>query len=149
MSRRMVWPSRHMRRMVVSPTSPPDTFNSAILLLLPKKPSSVSQHLGPAYTPANLRPISVVNTDNRIVASLLNAILAPFANTFCRPEQRGFLPNRYISTNIIDIDLAIHRSLKAHPLGARFLFDFSAACPSLDCKEQKWVLKCRRPGIRA
>ena len=85
-----------------NPTTPPHDFNHTTLHLLPKKPSSISERLGKAYTPANLRPIAVVNTDNRIIASLFNLILTPFANKFCRPEQRGFLNHRYISSNIID-----------------------------------------------
>lgn len=43
---------------LVSPTghTPPADFNQALLYLLPKKPSSVSAALGPAYTPKNARP---------------------------------------------------------------------------------------------
>lgn len=110
---------------------PPPDFNHALLFLLPKKPSSTHPRLGPAYTPANTRPISVVNTDNRIIASILNRILLKFALPFCSPTQRGFLTGRNIATNVIDMNSAVYYYTANHPLGALLLFDFNAAFPSL------------------
>ena len=83
----------------------PRDFNLAILHLLAKKPSSHANGI-PAYTPENTRPISVVNTDNRLIASTFNIIMAPKANEHCHFSQRGFLLGRSIIKNILDIDFA-------------------------------------------
>lgn len=103
--------------------------------LLPKKPSSVSATLGLAYTPANTRPISVVNIDNSIVAIIFSKVLSLLAATFCFPQQRGFLEGRLIATNILDIDSALHAVAARHPLGALF----QAASPS-PSHEYVWAI---------
>ena len=81
----------------------PNNLNMSILHLLAKKPSSHANGI-PAYTPENTRPISVVNTDNRLIAAAINKVLAPKATNLCEEIQRGFLLNKSIIKNVIEID---------------------------------------------
>ena len=110
---------------------PPDNFNEALLFLLPKKPLRSDPDLGAVFLPSQTRPISVVNTDNRISASLLNMVFIEVASSLCFPGQRGFIPGRLISANIYDMDYAAKLLLSKNQRGALFFFDFEAAFPSV------------------
>ena len=46
---------------------------------------------------ANYRPISSMNTDCKMYTNLINAQLAPWAMTKLHPDQKGFVPLRYIT----------------------------------------------------
>ena len=46
---------------------------------------------------ANYRPISSMNTDCKMYTNLINAHLAPWAMTKLHPDQKGFMPLRYIT----------------------------------------------------
>ena len=46
---------------------------------------------------ANYRPISSMNTDCKMYTNLVNARLAPWAMTKLHPDQKGFVPLRYIT----------------------------------------------------
>ena len=46
---------------------------------------------------ANYRPISSMNTDCKMYTNLINARLAPWAMTKLHPDQKGFVPLRYIT----------------------------------------------------
>ena len=59
--------------------APPEDFNFATLVLLPKKPSVVVDGVK-WYAPKDTRPLSVTNTDNRIIANLFRLPLAEFAS---------------------------------------------------------------------
>ncbi len=84
------------------------SFNIASLYMLPKKPSVLVD--GMAYmAPKDTRPISVVNVGNRLIANVLRERLAGFASILCRKEQRGFLNNRFLIENVIDVDFESHK----------------------------------------
>ncbi len=89
-----------------NPALPP-WFNEAILVLLPKKPFNPGvAGVGEVYRPEDLRPLRIVNTFNCILANVMRGILEPLASRLTGPWQRGFLPDRLIHDNIVDIDLA-------------------------------------------
>ena len=46
---------------------------------------------------ANYRPISSMNTDCKMYTNLINACLAPWAMNKLHPDQKGFVPLRYIT----------------------------------------------------
>ena len=48
----------------------------------------------------NLRPITLLNTDYKIVEKVLANRLEPILQTLIHPDQTGFMPNRRIATNI-------------------------------------------------
>ena len=110
---------------------PPPNFNVAFLCCLPKKPVKTDPRSGDLYDAKSTRPLSVVNTDNRIIASAMRLTLEPTISPCVSQMQRGFLQGRSMLSNIIDID---YHSLKVSlnsPHGALMLFDFEAAFPSV------------------
>ena len=81
-------------------------FNLDLLYCLPKKASAVHENMGEYYTPSDTRPLSIVNTDNRIIASAMRLTWEPIFNNWVSKVQRGFLKGRSMLANIIDIDEA-------------------------------------------
>ncbi|SGY12331.1 BQ5605_C011g06470 [Microbotryum silenes-dioicae] len=52
---------------------------------------------------SNKRPISLINADKRIISQAHNQRLAPLLESLIGPTQRGFVPNRWIGTNIAEV----------------------------------------------
>ena len=106
-------------------------FNLGILCCLPKRPSGNTEEGTPFYAPANTRPLSIVNCDNRLIASAARIRWeAPF-NRWVTQLQRGFLPQRSMLANVLDIDFEAMRVSLTCEAGAIVLFDFQAAFPSV------------------
>ena len=105
-------------------------FNEAFLTCLGKKPSFTigSENV---FEVSATRPLSVVNTDNRILANALRLTITPKAETWVSPQQRGFISGRYLLANVVDIDFEAMRVSLSHSRGVLVLFDFRAAFPSL------------------
>ena len=59
------------------------SFNFSNLFFFPKDES---------LRPTNLRPISVANTDNRLVANVLRRLISPAIFEVLSPNQRAFMP---------------------------------------------------------
>ena len=55
---------------------------------------------GDAAQPGNYRPITLLNTDYRLLAKILNSRLTPALAQALGPEQTAFLPGRLIGDNI-------------------------------------------------
>ena len=81
-------------------------FNLGLLCCLPKKAAGVHDQFGEFYTPADTRPLSIVNTDNRIIASALRLAWEPIFYDWVSKAQIDFLKGRSMLANIIDIDEA-------------------------------------------
>ena len=64
---------------------PPKGFNFGILFLIPKKPSGLV---------SDTRPISVTNTDNRLLASVVAHLIMPAVSELVDPSQKGFLSGK-------------------------------------------------------
>ena len=126
---------------------PPDWFNKGLLVLLPKKITPGYERYGEVYEPKNMRPLSIVGWFNRILANVFRAKLDSVVSEQIGQHQRGFLNNRYITQNIVEIDLeAKHVHIKGRE-GAIILFDFQAAFPSVDHEYiwqalAKWGVPC-------
>ena len=69
------------------------TAKTGILNLIPKKDKDV-RHL------KNLRPITLLNTDYKVIEKMVANRMVPALEIVINEDQRGFLPNRRISTNI-------------------------------------------------
>ena len=109
----------------------------AVLCCLPKAASRVDPVHGSVFTPAKTRPLSIVNTDNRLIANVFRLMLEPIINQWVSDMQRGFLTGRSMLSNVVDIDLEAMRISLKHPRGSIILFDFAAAFPSLS-QEYMW-----------
>ena len=60
---------------------------------------------GDAADPANYRPITLLNTDYRLLAKILAARMGPVLAAAIGPEQTAFLPGRLIGDNITLLQL--------------------------------------------
>ena len=106
-------------------------FNLGTLVCLPKKPAGTLEEVGDYFTPEGNRPLSIVNTDNRIIANAARLKWEPILGAWSSKMQQGFIKGRSIIANLIDVDTeAMTISLKSDR-GAIVLFDFSAAFPSI------------------
>ena len=113
-----------------------ETFNNALLLkhlscsqrkalvkLIPKvsQPKSIK----------DWRPISLLNTDYKILALIISKRLKPLLKLYISPEQQCGLPNRHIFNNHLDIKSAIdYANDISHPL-AIIQIDFRKAFDSI------------------
>ena len=106
-------------------------YNLSTLICLPKKAAGNDDDAGTYYTPDGTRPLSIVNTDNRLVANATRLRWESMLCNWISSNQQGFLPGRSILANLLALDTgAIHTALSG-PNGAVVLFDFKAAFPSV------------------
>ena len=73
-------------------------FNASLLVLLPKKASGNSEEMGEYYAPENTRPLMLVDTSNRILASTLRIKMEKAIGQVIGPEQHGFLHDQRSGT---------------------------------------------------
>ena len=85
---------------------------------LPKKSHTNTDNNLPAFYPANTRPLSIVNTDNRIVANSARLAWEPTLDKWILPRQQGFLRGRSILRNLLDVDTATKHTSLMHENGA-------------------------------
>jgi hypothetical protein len=112
-------------------TSGQHNFNLSALVCLPKTPEGEDPNLGAYYKPKELRPLAIVNCDNRIIASSTRLAWEDNVANFVKHRQQGFLRGRAILRNIVDMDNAmLVKSLEEDDCVAVFL-DFAAAFPSI------------------
>ena len=108
----------------------PKDFNASFLCCLPKKPSGHDPVEGDYFKPSATRPLSLVNTDNRLVAGAFRLLLEPRIAGVVSHLQRGLLRGRIMFQNVLDIDLESMRFSLKSDTGTTILFDFEAAFPS-------------------
>ena len=85
-------------------------FNLSILCCLPKKPRGTDPNLGDFFLPEDTRPLSIVNTDDRIIANACRFRWEPIFNSWVPEYQSGFLRGRSMLSNVVDIDFEAMRS---------------------------------------
>ena len=83
------------------------------------------------HEPSATRPLSVVDSSNRIIAAAFKVALERKANLWVSSNQRGFLAGRQMMRNLMDIDFAAHKISVLSNTGAILLLDFRAAFPSM------------------
>ena len=106
-------------------------FNLSLLCCLPKKPCGADPEQGEFYRGEDTRPLALVNTDNRIIASAARIAWEPLLSKYISTAQQGFLKGRQMINNIIEVDYdSMTVSLKCER-GMLVLFDFKAAFPSV------------------
>ncbi|MBM3946426.1 MAG: hypothetical protein FJ315_03360, partial [SAR202 cluster bacterium] len=106
-------------------------FNEALLVMIPKKASATTEHGAPLYEPCDVRPLSVVNTDNRLLANAVRLRVEPLLAQAVCPQQQGFLPDRSLLSNVIDIDTDMQEASLLSEEGGAVFFHFAAAFPSV------------------
>ena len=107
------------------------SFNLGLLICLGKKPHAEHPEYGQVFRPESTRPLSIVNTDNRLLANAARLRWERLLNPWVSPQQQGFLPQRSILKNVVDIDYAAMTTALTNNNGALVLFDFASAFPSI------------------
>ena len=105
-------------------------LNNSLLLFLPKKASGTTPTGEGYYEAANVRPLNVTNTDNRLLANAVRYVIEPFVGQRVTTLQRGFIGGRSMLANLVDIDEAMAYSTCVSDKGAAMFYDFAAAFPS-------------------
>jgi ribonuclease HI len=73
----------------------PPKFNFGLLHLIPKSKTLL---------PEDTRPITVGNSDNRVLARIMVSCITPAIQEFIRPEQKLFVPGRVMTDLVVDIN---------------------------------------------
>ncbi|SCV72983.1 BQ2448_6908 [Microbotryum intermedium] len=100
---------------------------------------------------ANKRPISLINADERIISQAHNQRLAPLLESLIGPTQRGFVPNRWIGTNIAEVQCLMDPGLPGSvPVsGLLAVMDFEKAYDRLSHTYLDAVLRAVGLGPKA
>ena len=115
-----------------TPSTAPFDFNLADMYCLPKKAVRALPDGSPVFSPEATRPLSVANTDNRLLASAYRIAVEPRFAPVVSPAQRGFLPGRSMLANILDVDFELRVASLRHPRAVAVFYDFKAAFPSVN-----------------
>ena len=138
---------------------PPAHFNDGLWAFLPKGEQEEDGTSGPGFVermPGETRPLTMKNTDNKLVAAAVTyASIPTFKNTI-NSIQQGFVPGRNFVGNVVHLDFESRvNSLRclndrnvSNPecmlpphsvakIACSVLFDFAAAFPSVF---QEWLL---------
>lgn len=102
---------------------PPKGFNSGLLFLLPKK----NTHLV-----SDTRPLSVTNTDNRILARIIANSIMPAVKALVNPAQKGFLEGIQGTDHIVDINSIFYSHVCRKKDSYLFFLDTAKAFDSID-----------------
>ena len=149
----------------------PPNFNHGLFVFIPKAVGAMIEAI--FCHPSELRPLTLKNTDNKIIAGILNWCIHPIIVKTACSLQRGFVAGRQLVQNPVDLDfyarvdalkfsagphhkLQFMSDLSIKKLGLvstipiMLLFDFAAAFPSV---RHKWLmfilLKIKLPrGLR-
>ena len=96
-----------------------------VITLIPKKGKNIKNIL-------NWRPISLLNVDYKILTKILATRIKGVLRTIIHPDQKGFVPDRYIGENIIEIISTIDKlETEDHP-GLLVSIDFYKAFDTLE-----------------
>ena len=109
--------------------SPPPGFNFGLLFLLPKKASGLV---------SDTRPISVTNTDNRLLASTIAHLIMPAVSALVDPAQKGFLTGQNGHEHTLRINEFFFEGVKQNTQRLCFFLDTAKAFDSID---HTWALR--------
>ena len=111
----------------------PSGFNYNNLICIPKGEDSPCDVDGfSARTPAQTRPITLGNTDNKIMSAAINRPLATATAEVIEDYQQGFIKGRSIANQVLMLDGMSTLTAKYNSRdSATILLDIAAAFPSL------------------
>ena len=137
----------------------PKRFNDGLWAFLPKGEQEDDGSSGPGFVerqPGETRPLTMKNTDNKLIAAAVTYATIPTFKDTVNPIQQGFVPGRNFVVNVVQLDLESRVNalrclcsrnvsspadlLPPHSvanLACTLLFDFAAAFPSV---LQSWLL---------
>ena len=83
------------------------------------------------FRPNGTRPLSITNSDNRVIAKAHPLGLEPIVAPGIAKEHRGFIQGRSMLANAVDIEHAASAACLQQEDAAIVFFDFTAAFPSV------------------
>ena len=101
---------------------PPPGFNHATLHVFPKDESLLA---------TRVRPISVPNTDNRLISATIKTSIMPHVDRFVLPNQTGYINGRKIDTNITRFNTIFYEALYKKEECHILFIDFNKAFDSI------------------
>ena len=118
-------------------------FNEALMVFLPKKAKGTLPDGTEIFSPSSLRPLSLTNTDNRILSSAVRLHIEPIVAPGISPEQRGFIRGRSMLANVLDVEEGMLNAAMSEDNPVAVFLDFEAAFPSLSQDFIRQVLAAR------
>jgi len=106
-------------------------FNLGNMVFLPKKPMGQHPLFGDFYGLGDVRPLMVVNTDNRLLANFFRRKWEPLMDSWISSSQQGFLQGRSMASNILGVETQAQEVCYRCRRGGVLLLDFKAAFPSI------------------
>ena len=85
---------------------------------------------------ADTRPLSVTNTDNRILAAAVARAITPAVLDFADPAQKGFLNGRNGNEHVVDVNTFFFDGVENNTERHLFLLDTAKAFDSI---EHSWI----------
>lgn len=117
----------------------PDDFNFAYLTMIPKGEHEEDRKLI-AREPGYMRPLSLSNSDCKLLANALKTSMENAVNGWASSVQRGFIRGRKMLQNIMDVETrAMEHAASLDHRAASIFVDFWAAFPSLS-HEYLWLV---------
>lgn len=115
----------------------PESFGQSTLVC-PPKPSATMTTQGAIVEPQQTRPLSLRNSDAKVITGVVAHALKPGHNEHVVPTARGFTAHRQLAQNAVDLDSAARAcGLFLPPAVSIFwravlvMFDVKAAFPSV------------------
>ena len=81
------------------------SFNDS-LALFPPKGNDPEDDLQVIRSPDCTRPLGLKNSDNKTVSAVMTRSMARSMKALTHRTQRGFVPDRQMLTNVVDLDAA-------------------------------------------
>ena len=123
---------------------PPDGYNDGLLFLLPKKGTLL---------PDDTRPISVTNSDNRIIAKAVVRSVSDFLFRTLLPNQKGFIPGRSFEDHIRELNELFYKMVESEPTSFlnstdNFFVLFMDTAKAFDSVDHSFILESiKRIGL--
>ena len=102
-----------------------DTQREGIIILIPKRNKN-------PLLPSNYHPITLLDIDYKIIASVINSRMKCYLNELIRPGQNAFIKGRYIGDNIRLLFDVIDLTAANEIPGSIFTADICKAFDSLN-----------------
>ena len=103
----------------------PESFLTAIIIVLPKKDKDL-------LDPASYRPISLLNTDYKIIAKTLSNRFTKYLPKLIHNDQTGFIKNRQSLDNVTRLLSLIHLAQKRQERSLAITLDAEKAFDRLE-----------------
>ena len=95
-----------------------DGFNVSSMVFIPKAATTTTADGGKGFGPGDVRPINICNADNRILATAVRKAVEQKLTIKVAGEQRGFVGQRSLLSNLVDVDESMMRTALGGEEGA-------------------------------